>query len=643
MIDISIYKDSDKDDQDFFKLEHVSTLSHTLSLKPPSIHDNNQSIGNTNEYLLDPFDDNSDTENTNGFRVRSSNASVWSVEDDEDWGDLEIPCSQTLTWIPKDHSTLPFSSSSQLKNNDNSNRNTFLSASHLCVDDDDEDFEEGFQFDSKENTIIQFPLLHHVPLHSHVDGFEKVDFPTNIIHHQDDTNTIQKKCFILALNPSLSNTTTIVPQSMESNKIDLIPLIFSESHTPFDTKHVDDSIDIDSIDIDNNDIDSIDIDNVDIDNVDIDNIKIDKVRIDTAEFDNVNEMNDESNEDKMMKKKPMLITLDMMNGMNQNISLQSSTSFDSFDELDEKNVDELDDQQKQNRKCGSNEEKMMKKKPMLITLDMMNGMNQKMPSIPAATLVQQKSNLTLTTKTKTPKSMTISKKQSHKTSEDQSKKDTKKKSSTLIKSSTTSTTNGTPNATLKSINPTPPPRNLSRQSSTEEIDKRKAWVSYSKASLTKPVPRLSLSNEKMSLKQHPIVKSKETSSLSNSREDLRKPPINSHPNSSDKTGTIHSGALHSTKVFVKRPTTSTLVKHGFNDTLLSRPHSVLSTNSVTNPGGPPERWSSGSTRDMKRPPTHRVAFGRTLKGISFSRVIFIYIFEFRRTSSLSTSNQTKNT
>ena len=108
MIDISIYKDSDKDDQDFFKLEHVSTLSHPLSLKPPSIHDNNQSFGNTNEYLLDPFDDYSDTETTNGFRVRSSNASVWSVEDDEDWGDLEIPCSQTLTWIPKDHSTLPF-------------------------------------------------------------------------------------------------------------------------------------------------------------------------------------------------------------------------------------------------------------------------------------------------------------------------------------------------------------------------------------------------------------------------------------------------------------------------------------------------------------------------------------------------------
>ena len=60
-----------------------------------------------------------------------------------------------------------------------------------------------------------------------------------------------------------------------------------------------------------------------------------------------------------------------------------------------------------------------------------------------------------------------------------------------------------------------------------------------------------------------------------------------------------------------RPTTATS-----QASTLSTPR-PLTANSSPRPLRLPDRFSSGSQRDSKRPPTHRVAFGRTLKGSSF--------------------------
>ena len=172
-----------------------------------------------------------------------------------------------------------------------------------------------------------------------------------------------------------------------------------------------------------------------------------------------------------------------------------------------------------------------------------------------------------------------------------------------------------------------PPRNLSRQSSAEEMDKKKsAWVSSIK--LPPPKPVVSQISAKIaepvlfsSKKSLPFTKGNR--SLANFREDVRKPPMMASSSLSDKQhSSLHSGPV-SNKVFVKRNTaSSTLVKASATVPTIrdpsSKSESSIKPNQSIRPsssvGGPPERWSSGSSRDMKRPPTHRVAFGRTLKG-----------------------------
>ena len=118
MIDFSKYQDeeSGSDDgaqEEFMQLQDkeqdnegaipLALLQLQMRIQD-GILNNSSTTYNNNDTSTDIFDDNSDTENTTngGTRLKSSNASIWSVEDEEDWGDLEIPSSHSLTWVAKD-------------------------------------------------------------------------------------------------------------------------------------------------------------------------------------------------------------------------------------------------------------------------------------------------------------------------------------------------------------------------------------------------------------------------------------------------------------------------------------------------------------------------------------------------------------
>ena len=167
------------------------------------------------------------------------------------------------------------------------------------------------------------------------------------------------------------------------------------------------------------------------------------------------------------------------------------------------------------------------------------------------------------------------------------------------------------------------PRSLSRQSSIDEshtpITKKKPWVSSVKPSTSKSNLSLSSSYETSLISRPSNYTSTTTPRMlalsrnaSGSREDMKRPPSMMMSSQSDRTKPIFSTLSNSTKAMVKRipPSPTALQSH-----LKAANAKSFNTSSLFNgSNAPPDRFSSGSSRDAKRPATHRVAFGRTLKG-----------------------------
>lgn len=195
---------------------------------------------------------------------------------------------------------------------------------------------------------------------------------------------------------------------------------------------------------------------------------------------------------------------------------------------------------------------IVKRKPMLITLDMMNNLSE-------VSLIKTKPvHVPVMAKKKTASASLL------------------KKEELALR-----------NAFNTSTRVTPVIRSISRQLSKEEVPR------------IKNEPR-TLSRQSSKEDFSHFSRSSRPPSRQPSVESLKKPISLSQHKPASKT------SINET-VFSKRTTPTP------NSRAPSTPRPLLTERFVR--PTLPERFSSGSSRDSKRPPTHRVAFGRTLKGI----------------------------